>query len=91
MNGESQMSNSGVNVSTQRQAIQRFIDEKIAPGIHSHGGDVLIENLQDGILTISLSGACGSCNVQAYTSESVANYILEEFPELDDVVVSDPN
>ncbi|MEN9827157.1 MAG: hypothetical protein RI953_2902 [Pseudomonadota bacterium] len=78
------------NTATQRQAIQKFIDEKIAPGVQSHGGDVLIEGLEAGILTISLSGACGSCNVQAYTSESIANYILEEFPELDDVVVRDP-
>ncbi|MEN9528656.1 MAG: hypothetical protein RI932_529 [Pseudomonadota bacterium] len=85
------MSVTGVNLSTQRQAIQRFIDEKIAPGVQSHGGDVLIEELENRILTISLSGACGSCNVQAYTSESIANYILEEFPDLDDVVVRDPS
>ena len=85
------MSVTGVNPSTQRQAIQRFIDEKIAPGVQSHGGDVVIEGLESGILTISLSGACGSCNVQAYTSESIANYILEEFPDLDDVIVSDPS
>lgn len=76
---------------TQRDAIQRFIDEKIAPGVQSHGGDVLIEGLENGILTISLSGACGTCNVQAYTSESIANYILEEFPDLDDVIVRDPS
>jgi len=78
------------NASSQRLAIQKFIDEKIAPGVQSHGGDVLIEGLDKGILTISLSGACGSCTVQAYTSESIANYILEEFPDLDDVVVRDP-
>jgi Fe-S cluster biogenesis protein NfuA len=78
------------NLPSQRAAIQKFIDEKIAPGVQSHGGDVLIEQLSGGILTVSLTGACGSCNVQAYTSESIANYILEEFPELDDVVVSDP-
>lgn len=81
---------SNIIMSSQRLAIQKFIDEKIAPGVQSHGGDVLIEGLESGILTISLSGACGSCNVQAYTSESIANYILEEFPELDDVVVRDP-
>lgn len=81
---------SNIITSSQRLAIQKFIDEKIAPGVQSHGGDVIIEGLESGILTISLSGACGSCNVQAYTSESIANYILEEFPELDDVVVRDP-
>lgn len=80
----------GLHTNSQRDTIQRFIDEKIAPGVQSHGGDVLIDGLDNGILTISLSGACGSCSVQAYTSESIANYILEEFPELDDVIVRDP-
>lgn len=74
---------------TQRDTIQRFIDEKIAPGVNSHGGEVLIRSLENGILTLTLSGACGSCGVLAYTSESIANYVLEEFPDLDDVVVSD--
>lgn len=69
------------------QAIQEFINEKIAPGVESHGGEVLVESLENNILSLSLSGACGSCGVQAYTQESIANFILEEFPDLDDVVV----
>ena len=74
---------------SQREAIQRFIDDKISPGVQSHGGEVIVHSLEDNILTMSLSGACGSCNVQAYSSESIANYILEEFPDLDDVIVTD--
>ena len=73
---------------SQRDAIQRFIDDKISPGVQSHGGEVIVHSLEDNILTMSLSGACGSCNVQAYSSESIANYILEEFPDLDDVIVT---
>ena len=69
--------------------IKKFIEEKIAAGIHSHGGQIEIVSLENGILTLSLSGSCGSCSVQAYTSESISNYILEEFPELDDVHVHD--
>jgi len=76
-------------MTTQLESIQTFIDEKIAPGILAHGGEVQIKNLDNNILTLSLSGSCGSCSVQAYTSESISNYILEEFPELDDVVVTD--
>ena len=74
---------------TQVQMIQEFVDEKIAPGIASHGGEVVINSLKDNILDISLRGACGNCGAQAYTSESVANYILEEFPDLDDVIISE--
>jgi Fe-S cluster biogenesis protein NfuA len=75
--------------STQMEAIRQFIDEKISPGVNSHGGEVLIHSLENNVLTLSLSGACGSCGVVAYTSESISNYILEEFPDLDDVIVSD--
>lgn len=70
------------------KAIQDFIDEKISPGVESHGGEVIIESLENNILSLALSGACGSCGVQAYTTESIANYILEEFPDLDDVIVN---
>ena len=74
---------------TQLDAIRRFIDDKISPGVNSHGGEVVIHSLENNVLSLSLTGACGSCGVLAYTSESVANYILEEFPDLDDVVVGD--
>lgn len=75
-------------VSGRLKAIQDFIDEKIAPGVESHGGEVHIEALDNNVLRIALAGACGSCGVQAYTLESIANYILEEFPDLDDVIVN---
>jgi Fe-S cluster biogenesis protein NfuA len=71
------------------QNIQIFIDEKIAAGINSHGGYINIVSLENGILTLSLSGSCGSCSVQAYTTDSISNYILEEFPDLDNVIVQD--
>jgi Fe-S cluster biogenesis protein NfuA len=70
-------------------AIRKFIDDKISPGVNSHGGEVLIHSLDSNVLTLSLSGACGNCGIVAYTSESISNYILEEFPDLDDVVVTD--
>jgi Fe-S cluster biogenesis protein NfuA len=73
----------------QLDAIRRFIDDKISPGVNSHGGEVIVHSIDDNVLTLSLSGACGSCGVVAYTSESIANYILEEFPDLDDVVITD--
>ncbi|RDB36142.1 NifU family protein [Spirobacillus cienkowskii] len=73
----------------QYNLIKNFIDEKISPGVLAHGGEVNIISLENNILTLELSGSCGSCSIQAYTSESISNYILEEFPDLDDVIVSD--
>ncbi len=73
----------------QYNAIKLFIDEKISPGVMAHGGEVNVVSLENNILTLELSGSCGSCSVQAYTSESISNYILEEFPDLEDVIVTD--
>ncbi len=78
-----------MSYSPQYEAIKNFIDEKIAPGILAHGGDVSIVALEDNILTLQLSGSCGSCSVQAYTSESISNFLLEEFPDLEDVFVTE--
>jgi Fe-S cluster biogenesis protein NfuA len=75
--------------SSQYESIKNFIDEKIAPGVAAHGGEVNIIELKDNVLTLTLAGACGSCSIQAYTSESLVNYILEEFPDLDDVIITD--
>lgn len=68
-------------------AIRQFIDEKIAPGVMSHGGEVLIQSIRENVLYLTLSGSCGSCGVQSYTSESIANIILDEFDDLDDVLI----
>lgn len=78
-----------METSQQHTTIKSFIDEKIAPGIMSHGGNIEIVSLEANVLTLTLVGACGDCSVQAYTAESLSNYILEEFPELDDVIVVD--
>ncbi len=67
--------------------VSKFIDEKIAPGIMSHGGEIVIVSLEEGVLTLKLTGACDGCSVQAYTSESISNYLLDEFPDLEDVIV----
>lgn len=75
--------------SNQYNQIKSFIDEKISPGVMAHGGEVNVLSLDNNILTLELSGSCGSCSVQAYTSESISNYLLEEFPELDDVIVTE--
>lgn len=71
------------------QEIQVFINEKIAPGVWAHGGEVNIISFENQVLTIALSGSCGNCSVQAYTADAITDYILEEFPDVEDVIVND--
>ena len=70
--------------------VKNFINEKIAPGVQSHGGEIEVVSFKDNILTVSLSGACGSCSILESTSETVSDFILEEFPDIDDVYVVEP-
>lgn len=70
--------------------VKNFINEKIAPGVQSHGGEIEVVSFKDNILTVSLSGACGSCSILESTSETVSDFILEEFPDIDDVYVIEP-
>ncbi len=71
-----------------RTEIERFVLEKIAPGLMAHGGNVEILSLESGVLRLRLTGACVSCGIQAFTADAVANYILDSFPDLEDVQVS---
>jgi len=73
----------------QYETLKKFVAEKIAPGVESHGGYVDIAKLENNVLTLQLSGSCVSCSVQAYSAEAISNYILDEFPDLDDVIVSE--
>lgn len=78
-------------IKTQYKMIEKFIEEKIAPGINSHGGTLEILSFKDNILQLALSGACETCSIQAFTAESISDYILDEFPDLDDVIVQEQN
>lgn len=78
-----------MQTSLQYETLKHFITEKISPGVEAHGGEINIVNLENNVLTLQLSGSCVGCSVQAYSSESISNYILEEFPDLDDVIVSE--
>lgn len=73
----------------QYETLKVFIREKISPGVEAHGGQIDIVSLENNVLALRLSGSCVSCSIQAYSSEAISNYILEEFPDLDDVIVSE--
>lgn len=70
-----------------REAVLTFVNARILPGIMAHGGDIEIERFENNVLELRLSGACVSCGIQAFTADAVANYILDAFPELEDVIV----
>jgi len=55
--------------------------------LRSHGGEVKLDSIEDGVVHVTLSGACGSCGSSAATMKStVENAIYTLAPEVKAVV-----
>ena len=65
--------------------------EKIRPHLQADGGDVeLIDVSADGVVTVKLKGACGSCPMAAMTLQNgVARIIKQEVPEVKEIKAVD--
>lgn len=76
------------NVSTpEGQAIQKFLTEKITPALASHGGQVTLTDLKEGIVFLNFGGGCQGCSQITLTvKEGVEQQLLKEFPSLKTVV-----
>lgn len=61
--------------------------EKIRPGLRADGGDVELVDVQNGIATVRLTGACGSCPMSTMTLRmGVERTIRQEVPEIQELV-----
>lgn len=71
-----------------KERVEKVLD-KIRPYIQSDGGDIsLVEVLEaEGIVKVSLHGACGSCPSSTATLKGgVERMIRQEIPEIKEVV-----
>lgn len=61
--------------------------EKSRPYLKSHGGNVELAAIEDGIVHVQLQGTCGSCSSSSDTLKNhVENAIYEAAPEVVEVV-----
>lgn len=61
--------------------------EKVRPGLQADGGDVELLNIEDGVVTVALRGACGSCPFSLMTlKQGIEARIKEEIPEIKEVI-----
>jgi Fe-S cluster biogenesis protein NfuA len=57
------------------------------PYLASHGGDVELASIEDGVVHVRLRGSCGSCSSSAETMKSaVENAVFDSAPEVAAVV-----
>ena len=70
---------------TVREKVQAAI-EKIRPMLQRDGGDVELVDVQDGIVTVRLKGACHGCPMAQMTLKNGIEKLLKrEVPEVQSV------
>ena len=65
--------------------------EAIRPALQSDGGDIVFRNLDDdGVVHVTLVGACGSCPVSMMTLKGgVERIIMDRVPGVTEVVTDE--
>jgi Fe-S cluster biogenesis protein NfuA len=60
--------------------------ESIRPALQADGGDVEFIDYNDGVVTVRLMGACGSCPMSTMTlKQGIETRIMSQIPEVKSV------
>ncbi len=70
-----------------KEKVQEVL-ELIRPALQADGGDVeLVDVTDDGIVSVRLTGACGSCPMSTMTLKmGIERTLMEKMPEVKEVV-----
>ena len=61
--------------------------EKVRPYLKSHGGDVELLSVEDGVVRLRLHGSCGSCPSSSVTlKNAVEEALFESAPDIVDLI-----
>ena len=67
--------------------VKQVIDERINPGIASHGGHVTLVEVRDNVVYLEMSGGCQGCGMAKVTlQQGIERMLLEEVPEISGIV-----
>lgn len=71
-----------------KEKIQELLDQKVNPLLAEHFGVAKLTGLENNVAKVRLGGACGGCPSAQFTLEDVVkNILMEELPDLKDVVL----
>ena len=63
--------------------IKKIIDSKVRPAVARDGGDIIFENYKNGIVYLTLKGACSGCPSSTATlKQGIENLLKHYFPEV---------
>lgn len=69
-----------------KEKVENALD-KIRPALRADGGDVELVDVKDGVATVRLTGACGSCPMSTMTLKmGVEKVVMEEVPEIKELI-----
>ena len=61
--------------------------EKIRPALQADGGDVELVDVNDGVVSLRLTGACSGCPMATMTLKmGIERILTEQVPEVKEVV-----
>jgi Fe-S cluster biogenesis protein NfuA len=65
-----------------KEQVQNALDE-IRPSLQADGGDVELVDVEDGVVKVRLTGACGGCPMSQMTlKQGIETYIKKKIPEI---------
>ncbi len=67
---------------TMKEKIKKALAD-IRPSLQADGGDVELVDVENGIVKVRLTGACGGCPMSQMTlKQGIETYIKKEIPEI---------
>ena len=71
----------------QHLAVQELFDNRINPGLASHGGNVELLDIKEDIVYVRLGGGCQGCGMVDVTlRQGIQAALQEEFPDIKQVI-----
>ena len=65
-----------------KEQVQNALNE-IRPSLQADGGDVELVDVEDGIVKVRLTGACGGCPMSQMTlKQGIEAYVKKKIPEI---------
>jgi Fe/S biogenesis protein NfuA len=69
------------------ERVHRVIQERVNPGVASHGGEVTLLDVKDGTAYVRLGGGCQGCGqADATVKDGITSLICAEVPEIHTVL-----
>ena len=78
--------NETMTVAELARQIKELLDTRIRPVVAQDGGDIVFHSFEDGVVFLSMRGACAGCPSSTATLKSGIENLLKHFvPEVNEV------